>query len=143
MDSKTFFVKKILITYFLVVAGITAATGIIGVIFAPDTTFGYEAFLSPFLFGFVGVLPSLVTYSKKELSAKQMFFRLVIHFMLLELLILLFASFTGLITSPDIAISLALSVLIIYLTVQLVMWFNDKRAATEMNTALKVLQSEK
>lgn len=140
MNFKDFIIKKILMSYFLAVSGITAAIGIIGSIFVPDTTFGYQAFLSPFLFGLVAVIPSLATYSKNELSAKQMFFRLILHFVLLEILILLFAFIAGLVTSMPIAISLAASILIIDLTVHLVLWMNDKRTASALNNALKKIQ---
>ena len=141
MDFKDFVVKKILISYFLAVTGITAAMGIIGSVLAPQVTFGYYAFLSPFLFGLVAVIPSMVTYSKKPLSVRQMFVRLVLHFILLEILILLFAYLAGLVTSSSIAISLALSVLIIDVTVNLLHWLNDKRTAGELNAALKKMQN--
>lgn len=140
MYLKDFIIKKLLLSYFLVVTCITAAIGIIGSIFSPDTTFGYQAFLSPFLFGLVAVIPALATYSKRELSAKQMFLRLIIHFLLLEIMILMSAYLAGLVTSISIALSLALSVLIVDLTVHLILWLNDKRTASELNTALKNIQ---
>lgn len=140
MDFKDFLVKKILVSYFLAVAGITAAIGIVGSIFAPETTFGYQAFFSPFLFGLVAVIPSLATYSKKELSARQMLLRLVIHFALLEILILLFAYIAGLVTSISVAISLLLCVFVIDLAVHLIHWLNDQRLANELNIALKKIQ---
>lgn len=142
MSFKTFFVKKILMSYCLGVAGITAAIGILGSVYAPEVRFGYEAFLSPFVFGLVAVIPSLVMYSKKELSVGQMLFRQALHFVLLEACILMFAWRSGLVTSPGLVVSLALAVLIIDLTVHLVMWLNDKRTATELNSALKRLQNE-
>jgi hypothetical protein len=140
MSFKDFFIKNILVTYFLTVACITGAMGIIGSVLAPETSFGYEVFLSPFLFGLVAVIPSLATYSRKELTARQMLFRLVLHFILLELMILLFAYIAGLVTSTSIALSLALAVLIIDVTVLLLQWLNDRRVASELNNALRQLQ---
>lgn len=140
MDFKTFFFKKILLSYFLVVTGITAAAGIVGSIYMPHETFGYQAFLSPFLFGLIAVIPSLVTYSRKELSIKQMFFRFALHFLLLEVMILYFAYLEGLLRSRSITVSLFLSVLIIDLTVRLVMWLNDRHLASELNNALRKMQ---
>jgi hypothetical protein len=124
------------------VAGITGAIGIIGSVFARDVRFGYEAFLSPFLFGLVAVIPSFATYSRKELSLMQMFCRLVIHFLLLEALILLFAYISGLLTSVSVTASVFLSVFIIDVTVSLVLWLNDKRVAGQLNRALRQMQSE-
>ena len=57
MDFKTFFVKKIMMSFFISVTCISLAMGIIGLIFNPNTRFGYEAYFSPLIFGAIGVLP--------------------------------------------------------------------------------------
>lgn len=142
MKFKDFLIREVLVSYLLTVAGITGAIGIIGSLFAGETRFGYEAFLSPFLFGLVAVIPSFATYSRKELSTRQMFCRLVIHFLLLEALILLFAYITGLLTSFSVTASVFLSVFIIDVTVSLVLWLNDRRVAGQLNRALRQMQSE-
>ena len=140
MDFRDFLIKKVLVSYFLAVSGITAAIGIIGSIFATETSFGYQAFLSPFLFGLVAVIPSLATYSRKEPTPKQMLYRLFIHFLLLEVLILLFAYITHLLTSVSIAISIFSAVFIIDVSVQLIHWLNDRRIAGELNKTLREMQ---
>lgn len=142
MNFKTFFVKTVMMSFFVSVVFITAAMALIGMIFEPDTIFGYEAFLSPILFGAVASLPLLVKYSKKELSVKQSVIRSVIHFLLLEVIVLSILFFTGLLTDVSMAISLAVSILVIDLVVNLVLWINDKKTAEEFNKALKNYQSD-
>lgn len=142
MDFKTFFVKKIMISFFVSVTCICAAMTLIGMVFETDTRFGYEAFLSPLIFGAVSTLPSLVQYSKKELSIRQTAVRNVIHFILLEAVILLILYLGGMLTSISMAVSLGISIFVIDLTVNLVLWINDKRTAKEFNDALKKLQSD-
>lgn len=142
MDFKTFFVKKIMMSFFVSVACICTAMALIGVIFEPDTRFGYEAFLSPLIFGAVASLPSLVTYSKNELTLKQTAIRNIIHFILLEAVILSVLYFGGMLTSISMVVSLGVSIFMIDLAVNLVLWINDKRTAKEFNTALKRLQSD-
>lgn len=142
MNFKTFFVKKILMSFFVSVACICMAMALVGMTFESDTRFGYEAFLSPLIFGAIASLPSLVTYSKNELSFKAAAIRNVIHFILLEAVILSFLYFGGILTSVSMAISLGGSVFIINLTVNLVLWINDKRTAMEFNDALKKLQND-
>ncbi len=115
---------------------------LIGMIFEPDTRFGYEAFLSPLIFGTLATLPMLVKYSKNELSFKQTAIRNVIHFVLLEVVILSILYFRGMITSMSMSVSLGISIFVIDLTVNLVLWINDKRTAKEFNCALKKLQSD-
>ena len=141
MDLKTFFVKKILMSFFVSVTCICAAMALIGMIFETDTLFGYESFLSPLIFGAVASLPMLVKYSRSELSLKQTIIRNVIHFVLIEVMVLFVLYFTGALTSTSLTVSLVISILIIYLTVNLVLWINDKRIAKEFNNALKIMQN--
>ena len=142
MDFKTFFEKKIMMSFFVSVTCICAAMALVGMTFETDTRFDYEAFLSPLIFGLLASIPTLVTYSKKELSVKQTAIRNLLHFVLLETVVLSVLYFGGMLTSVSMAISLGISILIIDLVVNLVLWINDKRIAKEFNSALKRLQSE-
>ncbi len=142
MNFKTFFIKEVMMSFFVSITCIAAAMALVGMIFEPDTRFGYEAFLSPIIFGALASLPLLVKYSKKELSIKQTAIRNVIHFILLEAVILLVLYFGGMITSISMAISLGISIFMIDLTVNLVLWINDKRTAKVFNNALKRLQND-
>jgi uncharacterized membrane protein len=141
MDFKTFFIKKVMMSFFVSITCICMAMALIGMIFEPDTHFGYEAFLSPLIFGMLASLPMLVKYSKRELSFKQTAIRNMIHFILLEAVILSTLYFGGMITSVSMAVSLGISIFVIDLTVNLVLWINDKRTAKEFNGALKILQN--
>lgn len=141
MDFKTFFIKKIMMSFFVSVTCICAAMALVGMIFETDTRLGYEAFLSPLIFGAIANLPLLVKYSKKELSLKQTAIRNIIHFILLEATILFTLYLIGALKSISVTVSLAISILMIYITVNLVLWVNDKRTAREFNNALKILQN--
>lgn len=141
MDFKTFFVKKMMMSFFVSVACICGAMALIGWIFEPNASFGYEAFLSPLIFGTVSSLPLLVTYSAKELSVKQTAIRNVMHFILLEASILSVLYFEGILTTMSMIISLGITILVIDLAVNLVLWINDKKTAKEFNAALKRLQN--
>ena len=141
MDFKTFFIKKILIGFFVSVTCISVVMAVVGILFVPDARFGYEAFFSPILFGVIAIVPSLVTYSKEELSLKQTIIRKIIHFILIEVLILLVLYLEGGLTGVGVTISLAVSILVIDLTVHLVLWINDRRIANELNLGLKDMQS--
>jgi hypothetical protein len=116
--------------------------GLIGLIFSPYTRFGYEAYFSPLIFGAIASFPLLVKYSKNELSMKQTVIRNVIHFVLLEVLILTILYFVGMLTTLSMAISLGISIFVIDLAVNLVMWINEKKTAKVFNDALKRLQHE-
>ena len=137
MDFKTFFVKKIMMSFFVSVTCITAAMLLLGLIFQPENRFGYEVFLSPLLFGVISSIPLLVKYSKVELTIRQTAVRNTIHFILLELTILSVLYFGGILTTIPMTVSLGISILLIDITVNLVIWINDKRTAKQFNDALR------
>lgn len=140
MDFKTFFVRRIMMSFFISVTLITAAMAVVGLLYEPDMTFGYEAFLSPLIFGAIASFPMLVLYSRKEQSVKESLIRSLLHFILLEILILLNLYLSGILTSLSMGFSLALTVLIINVAVHLLSYVHDKRVAEEFNKALLKLQ---
>lgn len=140
MDFKTFFNKKILIGFFVATTCIGVAMAILGMVFEPDKRFGYQGLFSPMIYGVLTMLPSLVTYSKRELSVRGAFVRKLFELVMIELIVLAIVYFGGSLTSMSLAISLALSVLLIYMTVNLVLWINDRKTAKAFNEALFEMQ---
>jgi hypothetical protein len=140
MNFKTFFLKNILLNFFISTTCIGAAMAVMGLIFEPDTRFGYGAFLSPLIYGALAILPQLVMYSKKELTVKQVIVRRVVNLILLEMLIVGMIYSLGAVTNISVLVSVMVSVLVIYLTVNIVRWVSDNNTAKEFNAALKTWQ---
>lgn len=136
MDFKTFFVKKVMMSFYVTVTLITLAMAVIGLVFEKDTRFGYEAFFSPLIFGAISSLPLLIKYSRTELSFRQTLVREGLHFILLELLILTVLYQSGILTDVSMGVTLGVSILIINITVHLVLFINDRKTADEFNKAL-------
>ena len=134
------FIKKCLMEYFIITTCITVATAILGMGIDPSAKFGYESYFSPLIFGFISVLPSIVTYSKKELSIKQTIIRKILHFICLLFLLCMFGYFTGLLNGSVEIVSFALAVLIIYVVVNVVNWHLNKKEAVQINNMLKKYQ---
>jgi hypothetical protein len=134
------FVKKNLMNYFIIVTGITVAIAVLGSTYDSDATFGYEAYFSPLIFGAVAILPSFVLYSRKELSFQKMLIRRILHFTLLELILLGFGTLAGILSGIEITLTFALSVFIIYLFTNLIIWLIDSKTAVEINKGLKRIQ---
>lgn len=134
------FIKKNLISYFIIVTAVTVVIAILGMVFDPDTVFGYEAYFSPLIFGAIAVLPSFVLYSRRELSFQQMLFRRIMHFLVLETCLLGFGWLAGLITSMEVGLSLATSVFLVYLFTNLVHYIIDNKTAGDINKGLKRIQ---
>ncbi len=142
MDFKTFFVKNILVGFFVSFTLICLAMMAIGFIYEPNKEFGYEIFLSPLLFSLIATLPSLINYSKTEPSLKSVIIRKIIHLLVLEALIIGVLSMSQIITSVELLISLGLSILIIDVSVQLILWISARRTSTMLNKQIQQYQQD-
>lgn len=136
MDFKTFFVSNILRGFFMVVTCVCVAMAAIGTVFDPAMRFGYQGFLWPLLFGAAAMLPILVTYSKRELSVREVLVRKLIQLVLIELIVLFIVFSGGSPAGVSPVVSVALSVFLIYTTVNLFLWVGDRNTAKVFNAAL-------
>ncbi len=137
------FIKRCLMEYFIITTCVTAATAILGLCIDPSARFGYESYFSPLIFGLVSILPSIVTFSRKELSLKQTIIRKILHFFFLVLMLVLFVFWTGLLKGFNEAVSFVFSVFIVYVIVNIVSWHLNKKEASEVNKLLKHFQEDK
>lgn len=136
------YLKKCLLEYFMITTCVTAAIAILGLTLDPAARFGYESFFSPLVFGFISLLPSVVMYSRRELSFRQMLMRKVIHFMTLEAMLIGFGFWAGILYQFGDASFFALAVLIVYILVNWINWKLDQKDASALNKTLKSLQSQ-
>ena len=137
------FLKRCLMEYFIITTCVTAAIAILGLSLDPAAKIGYEGYFSPLIFGLVSLIPSIVTYSRKELSFHQTLIRKFLHLTLLETMLIVFGHWAGVLHAFADTASFALAVFIVYLAVHLVNWYLDSKEASEINSTLKVLQGRK
>lgn len=133
---------ELIIVFFIVTACITILEGILGLIFMPDMRFGFDAFLSPPLFGFLSTLTGLVTKSSKELSIKQVLFREFLQLLLIEIIVFGINYLSGTTFEAKLNVALAIAIALVFVVVYLVMWLNDQRSAKLFNEKLKAFQEE-
>ena len=126
--------------YFIITTCVTAAIAVLGQSLDPTARFGYEGYLSPLIFGFISLVPSLVTYSRRELSFRQALVRKVLHVIVLEAMLIAFGFWTRILHSAAEASFFGLAVFVVYLAVNLINWLLDKKEAKELNRTLKSLQ---
>lgn len=136
------FIKKSLMHFFIIVTCVTVVIGILGLIYEPNVKFGYEAFFSPLIFGAISIIPSIVTYSKEELTLKQMVFRKVLQLIVLEGILLIFGYLVVGIIKENMIISFAVSVLLVFLIVHFISWIIDCKKADVLNVDLKAFQGK-
>lgn len=132
---------EILMSYFIVVTLINIVMAVLGLLLEKDRMFGYEAFFFPLIYGFLGSLPSLISYSKKELSITQMGIRKVLQYIILEVVILSFLILNG-VNNRIIIVCVGLSVFMVAGFAELFLWFFNYEKAKKLNQLLKSYQEK-
>lgn len=143
MDFKKF-IKSTCETYFIVVTLINLATFALGTIYRPEERFGYDAFLAPLVYAFLGILPMCVMYSKKEMTLIQVLIRKVFQLILLEILLIEFGIGHANLSkeSIEVIVSFALSVFVIFVLVHVISFVLDLQQAKQMTLDLLSYQND-
>ena len=141
MNLKQFLIRKLML-FFMLTTLITVAMTILGSAFDPEARFGYDALISPLIYAGCCVLPSLVTWSKREPKLRELILREALQFLLTEAVVLALAFYSRLIdmSRPALVLGLAGSVLVIYLLVFLFSWLANSVEARKTNEELLEFQ---
>ena len=137
--SKKEFMGQVFISFFVVVTCINLGMAFMGMIYAPDTRFGYEALLFPVFYGFLGILPSAVLYSRKELTVKQMLLRKIIQLILIEAIMVGIVFFLGG-TDFNTLLPCMVMVLAVCLAAEGILWLAADKKVKKLNAQLKRFQ---
>ena len=87
MTIKEFIISRVQIFFFLVTLILTA-TVVLGAIYQPDKELRYYHLLSPVILAACCVLPTCVTYFKKEPTPAQFIIRQIIELALIEAVVM-------------------------------------------------------
>lgn len=141
MEFKRFLVNK-LILFFMLSTLITVAVSLIGSAYDSGARFGYDALLTPIEYAALCLLPTLVTWSRRELSVKELLLRKALMLVLLEAVILFIAFTSAAIDtgSKQVVFTIAGSVLVIFVLVNLFTWLQESAEAKKMNLDLARFQ---
>lgn len=142
MNHKSRFLEM-LMAFCVCTACITILEGVLGVIFFPEEKLSYGAFFSPPLFAGISVLLGVVTWSKKELSVKQILLRRVLHLLLIEGMVLGLNCLSGIVFTALVRAILMLGVAAVFVMVHIILWINDQKSAKLFNQKLKEYQATK
>lgn len=141
MDFKRFLVNK-LILFFTLSTLITVTVALVGSAFAPAERFGYKTMLLPIRYAALCMLPTFVTFSKRELSPRALLVRKALMLVLIEAVMMIIA-FTGPeIDSdrPEVILVIGGSVVVIFVLVHLFLWMKDAAEAKKLNQELAAYQ---
>jgi hypothetical protein len=141
MSVKEFIVSRVRL-FFILTVMIMFAQWITGMILDPEATLHYRDLSSPFKMAGLCILPTVVTYSRKKLTLREMLIRHAIQLLLIEGVMMLLV-FTGDFVKGDrlpIALLIAGITLVIYCFAVLLMWLNQLSESKKMTAQLHQLQ---
>jgi len=137
MSFKLFFIQKLSL-FFMLTTLITVAVWAVGTVFDADASFGYDGMLTPLFYAACCVIPTFVTYSKRELTPKELMVRMGLELILIEAVMLGLAFRSPEIDTSRVSVILVIggSVLIIYFLTRFFSWLRNSAEAKALNTEL-------
>lgn len=110
------------------------------IIFTPSDTINRDYVLLAMGFAAIGNLPSIMFWSKVELSESSRRLRSIIHFILVLSLMLTFGVITGIVSEFAECFIFAIEIIIVYGVVKFIVYQGDISTATTINKKLKKLR---
>lgn len=136
------YIKKFIRNYLIIFAIIVITITLLRQIFIPEKYIELKDIFIYMLCALVGNLPSLIFYSPKEISEKEMRFRIILHFLVLEAVLIFFGYIMGLVKGSLSIIQFAFEIAVIYVLVRFLTWIDDRKAADRINERLKSMKDE-
>lgn len=131
--------SNMLRNYFIIFTVIILETSL----FNPSHAFTFREIMLSALFSLAANLTSLAFYSKTELSVRHRYIRMVIHFVLLEAVILILGIILGQVSGIMQIAIFALEILGIYALVIIIAWLIDCKSANDINQRLASMRSDR
>lgn len=141
MNDKTKF-SEVIMAFCVCTTCINLLEGVLGMLLYPEQLMKYDAFFVPPLFALFSVLLGMVTWSKKELTVRQVLFKRMLHLILIEIMVFGLNYLEGYIFPPTAALLLAVGIAVVFILVYLILWLLDRRSAKRFNRQLKLYQEE-
>ena len=137
--NKEELLKFIFRSFFVVTTGIVVSMYVFCVIFNPTATFSLDEIGRILLMAVMSEIPHVIFYSQKELSKKEMFIRMIIHFPILLAILLYLAHIWDWfnLNSPKETGAMIFLILGVYVIVFVTTTYNDKKLADKLNESLK------
>ncbi len=142
MSFSSFF-RSCVIRFFIIATCLNVVTAIFGPMLQPEATIGFDSFFSPLIGATLGTLPSIILYSRKELTLRQTLIRKVLHLLALEIIIIGFSKLIGKDFSMYQIMLFVGIVLVVYLAVNLIGQLLQLKDTRDINAGLRALQNRK
>jgi flagellar biosynthesis component FlhA len=138
----TDYIKRLIRDYFIIFAIVVICITVLRQIFSPDEYFELKDIFIYMICSLVADLASLILYSRKDIPEKEMRLRIIIHFVVLEAVLLTLTNVMGWVAGIPGTIILAFQIAVIYVLVGFLSWRDDKKTAHKINEKLKAMKDE-
>jgi len=135
-------IKEMIRDFLLIFASIMIIIAILRQIYAPDASFELNTIFTIMAFSFLGALTGIILYTPHSISENKMRFRVILHFLFLESLLVSLAVILKLVYTTFDILLLALQIAAVYAIVRLLTYRNDKKEAQKINERLKEFKKE-
>ena len=137
MTFKEFIISRVQI-FFCLVPLILIASVLLGNVYAPEQALHYTDLLAPVRTAAWCVLPTCVTYFRKEPDVKQYLLRLVLQLILIqaEVMLLIAPPADGSVSNVQFYGTLGVTVFVIYAAVMLMFWLQKVRQSRKLTQQL-------
>lgn len=125
--------NKMINRYFLIFGLIVLLT----VLFMPDYSFDRSVIIRMAIAALLGDLPGILVLNTDHLSLYKYRIRMILHFILTEAMILIYAFWIGLIDSMVKLFAGVIEIAVVYFCVYLIGWWSDRNLAEKLNQRLK------
>lgn len=142
MDIKLL-IKNMIRDFFVIYSGCILATLFFCMIFDPTAQFDLKYFAQMILVTICGDLPLFVFYSKRDLTEKEWKMRLIFHFVIVFIIVMIFGKVFDLYKNIIQACIFAMTEWLIYIAVFLIGHYNNMREAEKINRKIKELKNRR
>ena len=136
------FIKKLIRNYFIIFAIVVICITLLRQILSPHEYFELKDIYKYMICSLVADLLSLFFYSSKEITEKEMRLRILIHFVVLEAVLLTLANAMGWVNDSLSTIILAFQIAVISMIVRFLSWKDDSKVANRINGKLNEMKEE-
>ncbi|WP_037291324.1 DUF3021 family protein [Saccharibacillus sacchari] len=134
--------KEILRSFLMIFASIMIIITVLRQIYAPEASFELKAVFTIMAFSFIGALTGVILYTPYAISERKMRIRVIVHFFVLEALLVSLALLFNLVQSMFAISLLAVQIAVVYLIVRLLSYRNDQKEAQQINERLQTFKNK-
>ncbi|MNM90406.1 hypothetical protein D3C81_1026660 [compost metagenome] len=135
-------IKEMIRDFLIIFASIIIIIAILRQIYDPDASFELKTVFTIMAFSFLGALTGIILYTPHAISENKMRFRVILHFLFLETLLISLAVILNFVYGTFGILLLALEIAVVYAIVHLLTYKNDKKEAQKINERLKTFKKE-